>query len=62
LQQAISACVIEGFGKQAKAGIAVHVKTRTNTNMERHFAMTRCYLPTAFRCKKANLGTLGMLS
>ena len=47
LQQAISARVIVAFGRQAKAGIAVHVKTRTNANMERHFAMTRGYLPIA---------------
>jgi hypothetical protein len=44
LQQAISACVIAAFGRQAKAGTAVHVKTSTNTNMERHFAMSKCYL------------------
>jgi hypothetical protein len=45
LQQAISARVIVAFGKQAKAGIAVHAKIRTITKVERHFAMSRCYLP-----------------
>jgi hypothetical protein len=45
LQQAISACVMVAFGKQAKAGIAVHAKTRTNTNVERNFPMNRCYRP-----------------
>jgi len=39
LQQAISACVIVAFGRQAKAGIAVQAKTRANTSMERHFAI-----------------------
>ena len=45
LQQAISACVIVVLGKQAKAGIAVHKKTRQNTNIERHFVIDKCYLP-----------------
>jgi len=39
LQQAISACVIEEFGKQAKAGIAAQRQISENTSMERHFAM-----------------------
>ena len=58
LQQAISACVMVAFGRQAKAGIAVHDKTRANTNMERHFAMNRCYLSTAIRCKSSEPRTL----
>ena len=45
LQQAISACVIEASGKQAKTGIAVHAKTRTKAMMERPFTMNRCYIP-----------------
>lgn len=41
LQQAISAGVIVEFGRQAKAGRAVHAKSRTNTSVERHLAMDR---------------------
>ena len=33
------------FGKQAKAGIAVHAKTRANTNVERNFPMNGYYCP-----------------
>jgi len=32
------------FGRQASAGIAVHVQTSANAKMERHVAMDRCYM------------------
>jgi hypothetical protein len=52
LQQAISVSVISALGRQAKAGVAIHVKSRTNTNMDWYFAMSKCYLPRHLRCKK----------
>ena len=58
LQQAISACVIEGFGRQAKAGIAVHAKTSRNANMERHFDISTCYLSTCAQCKDSKISGL----
>jgi hypothetical protein len=42
---------MDWFGKQAKAGIAVHVKIRTNTSMGRHFAIDGCYLSNHLLCK-----------
>jgi hypothetical protein len=58
LQQAISACVIKGFGRQAKAGIAVHAKTSRNANMKRHFAINTCYLSTCAQCKDSKISGL----
>ena len=39
------------FGREANAGIAVHVKTSTKSNMERHFTMNTCYV----WCKNSNI-------
>jgi hypothetical protein len=46
LQQSISACVIAGLGRHARTGIAVHNVTKLNRNMERPFAMAKCYILT----------------
>jgi hypothetical protein len=43
------------FGRQAKAGIAIHDKTKAKTSMDRHFAITRCYLSVAIQCKTSHL-------
>jgi hypothetical protein len=39
LQHSISAWVMADFGMHARAGVAVHTKTRTNDRMARHFTM-----------------------
>ena len=51
LQHAISDGVICVFGRQASAGIASQRASKLKTTTERQRTMTRCYPPTACRCK-----------
>ena len=46
LQQSISACVMCGLGRQASAGAANQIASRTITTMDRHRITFTCYLPT----------------
>jgi len=40
LQQAISACVMVGLGRHARAGVAVQTNNKMNANVQRHLAMS----------------------
>lgn len=52
LQQAISACVMLGLGKQANAGTADHARISTNATIGRHLPTSKCYSAFAVRCKQ----------
>jgi hypothetical protein len=52
LQQAISTCVICGFGRQANAVGAAHAKTTTNASIRRNLPMPEFYPVPADVCKQ----------
>lgn len=55
LQQAISAAVMSADGRQARAGRAVHKRSRPKAKIERHLAISRCYIP---HCRRARISHL----